>query len=65
MLRISCSEWFGLHVLSPILAEFSLAHPKIVVELLTDARLLTFSAARLISSPLSVRSPNQTSYRES
>ncbi|UWU16251.1 LysR substrate-binding domain-containing protein [Rhizobium sullae] len=48
MLRISCSEWFGLHVLSPILAEFSLAHPKIVVELLT-ARNLFRREAELVA----------------
>ncbi|MGO4351395.1 LysR family transcriptional regulator [Rhizobium sp. RAF36] len=43
MLRISCSDWFGLHMLTPVLAEFSLAHPKVSVELLTDARLLNLS----------------------
>jgi DNA-binding transcriptional LysR family regulator len=43
MLRISCSDWFGLHVLSPVLAEFSRAHPKVVIELLTDARMLSLS----------------------
>jgi len=43
MLRISCSDWFGLHMLTPVLAEFSQAHPKVSVELLTDARLLNLS----------------------
>ncbi|EPE99826.1 LysR family transcriptional regulator [Rhizobium grahamii CCGE 502] len=42
-LRLSSSEWFGAHVLAPVLAEFSLRHPKIVVELLTDSRLLSLS----------------------
>lgn len=42
-LRLSCSDWFGLHVLSPILSEFALRHPGVTVELLTDARLLNLS----------------------
>jgi len=37
-LRLSCSDWFGLHVLSPILADFANAHPRVVVELLTESR---------------------------
>jgi DNA-binding transcriptional LysR family regulator len=44
MLRLSSSDWFGAHVLSPVLAEFSVAYPKVVIELLTDSRL--FSLAR-------------------
>ncbi|MBY5644432.1 LysR family transcriptional regulator [Rhizobium leguminosarum] len=40
-LRLSSSDWFGAHVLSPVLAEFSQVHPKVVVELLTDSRLLS------------------------
>ncbi|EJZ20337.1 LysR family transcriptional regulator [Rhizobium sp. Pop5] len=42
-LRLSSSDWFGAHVLSPVLAEFSLTYPKVVVELLTDSRLLSLS----------------------
>jgi DNA-binding transcriptional LysR family regulator len=42
-LRLSSSDWFGRHVLSPVLVEFSEAYPKIVVELLTDSRLLNLS----------------------
>ncbi|MBY5706549.1 LysR family transcriptional regulator [Rhizobium leguminosarum] len=42
-LRLSSSDWFGAHVLSPVLAEFSQVHPKVVVELLTDSRLLSLS----------------------
>lgn len=42
-LRISCSDWFGVHVLSPMLATFHKNYPKIVVEILTDARLLNLS----------------------
>lgn len=40
-LRLSSSDWFGVHMLSPVLAEFSQVHPKVVVELLTDSRLLS------------------------
>ncbi|MGO7155824.1 LysR family transcriptional regulator [Rhizobium leguminosarum] len=43
LLRLSSSDWFGAHVLSPVLAEFSQVHPKVVVELLTDSRLLSLS----------------------
>jgi DNA-binding transcriptional LysR family regulator len=39
MLRISSSDWFGVHMLAPVLAEFAGLQPRIVVELLTDARL--------------------------
>jgi DNA-binding transcriptional LysR family regulator len=43
-LRLSCSDWFGLHVLAPVIAEFAELQPRVVVELLTDARL--YSLAR-------------------
>lgn len=39
MLRISSSDWFGGHLLTPVLAEFARLQPRVVVELLTDARL--------------------------
>lgn len=42
-LRVSCSDWFGVHVLAPIMVDFSKQHPKMTVELLTDARLLNLS----------------------
>lgn len=38
-LRVSSSDWFGAHLLTPVLAEFAVAQPRVVVELLTDARL--------------------------
>lgn len=38
-LRISSSDWFGIHMLTPVLAEFATVQPRVVVELLTDARL--------------------------
>lgn len=39
MLRLSSSDWFGTVMLAPILAEFGRRHPRVCVELLTDARL--------------------------
>jgi DNA-binding transcriptional LysR family regulator len=38
-LRLSSSDWFGATLLAPVLAEFSRLHPRVVIELLTDARL--------------------------
>jgi DNA-binding transcriptional LysR family regulator len=38
-LRIASSDWFGIHMLTPVFAEFAKAQPRVVVELLTDARL--------------------------
>ncbi|OJW25596.1 MAG: LysR family transcriptional regulator [Rhodospirillales bacterium 69-11] len=43
-LRLSCSDWFGTTLLSPVLAEFAERHPGVTVELLTDARI--YSLAR-------------------
>ncbi|MBA3941202.1 MAG: LysR family transcriptional regulator [Sphingopyxis sp.] len=39
LLRLSCSDWFGVTMLAPILVEFAAARPRVVVELLTDPRL--------------------------
>lgn len=44
LLRLSCSDWFGATLLSPVLAEFAELHPNVTVELLTDARI--YSLAR-------------------
>lgn len=44
LLRVSSSEWFGAHVLAPVFSRFQAMHPKICIELVTDARL--FSLAR-------------------
>ncbi len=43
VLRITSSDWFGTHVLAPVLAEFSFLHPQVTVELLTDARFFSLS----------------------
>ncbi len=42
-LRISCSDWFGIHILAPILADFRRVHPNVIVEILTDSRLLNLA----------------------
>jgi DNA-binding transcriptional LysR family regulator len=42
-LRISCSEWFGTFMLAPVLAAFAKQYPRIMVELMTDARLYSLS----------------------
>jgi len=39
ILRVSSSDWFGTLMLSPVIAAFGKRHPKVIVELLTDARL--------------------------
>jgi DNA-binding transcriptional LysR family regulator len=39
VLRLSSSDWFGVHLLAPVLAEFAALQPRIVVDLLTDSRL--------------------------
>jgi DNA-binding transcriptional LysR family regulator len=40
LLRVSSSDWFGVHILSPVIAQFMRRHGGVQVELLTDARLL-------------------------
>jgi DNA-binding transcriptional LysR family regulator len=43
LLRITSSDWFGAHILTPVLAEFSARHPQVTIELLTDSRFLSLS----------------------
>lgn len=38
LLRISSSDWFGVHVLTPVFARFLAKHPDVQIELVTDAR---------------------------
>lgn len=40
LIRTSSSEWFGVHVLAPVFARFQKRHPRVIIELVTDARLL-------------------------
>jgi DNA-binding transcriptional LysR family regulator len=42
-IRITSSDWFGVHVLTPVLAEFACLHPRVTVELLTESRFLDLS----------------------
>ena len=44
LIRTSSSDWFGVHVLSPVFAGFQKLHPRVSIELVTDARL--FNLAR-------------------
>ncbi|RQR35517.1 LysR family transcriptional regulator [Burkholderia sp. Bp9143] len=39
LLRVSSSDWFGIHVLTPVFARFLANHPGISLELVTDSRL--------------------------
>jgi DNA-binding transcriptional LysR family regulator len=43
LIRISSSDWFGRHILSPMLARFHARHRNVVVELVTDSQLLNLS----------------------
>ncbi|MBV8657727.1 MAG: LysR family transcriptional regulator [Burkholderiales bacterium] len=43
-LRVSSSDWFGVHVLTPVFAQFMRQYPQVSVELITDSRL--YSLAR-------------------
>ncbi|MFM0322630.1 LysR family transcriptional regulator [Caballeronia glebae] len=38
LLRVSSSDWFGVHVLTPVFARFLAKHPHVSIELVTDAR---------------------------
>jgi DNA-binding transcriptional LysR family regulator len=42
-LRLSSSDWFGAHLLTPVIAEFGARHPGVLVELITDARVVSLS----------------------
>lgn len=43
-LRVTSSDWFGVHVLTPVFARFAEVHPDVTVELVTDSRI--YSLAR-------------------
>src|ERR1700756_1759511 len=38
LLRVSSSDWFGIHVLTPVFARFLDRHRQVSLELVTDAR---------------------------
>jgi DNA-binding transcriptional LysR family regulator len=43
MLRLSSSDWFGAHILAPVIAAFGTMQPHVVVELVTTASHLNLS----------------------
>jgi DNA-binding transcriptional LysR family regulator len=43
LLRVSSSDWFGLHVLAPVFARFQEKHPRVFIELITESRLLNLA----------------------
>jgi len=43
LIKIAASDWFGVHVLTPQLSDFAAFHPRIRIELLTDARLVNLA----------------------
>lgn len=43
MLRITASDWFAEHVLTPVIAEFAREYPRVTIELLTDTRFLSLA----------------------
>lgn len=43
LLRVSSSDWFGAYLLAPVLSDFAKLQPRVVVELLTDARLYSLT----------------------
>jgi DNA-binding transcriptional LysR family regulator len=42
-LRVSSSDWFGIHVLTPVFATFLRNHPRLSIELVTDSRRLNLA----------------------
>ncbi|HEV3104759.1 MAG TPA: LysR family transcriptional regulator [Trinickia sp.] len=42
-LRVTSSDWFGVHVLTPVFARFLAQHPRVSVELVTDSRQYTLA----------------------
>jgi DNA-binding transcriptional LysR family regulator len=42
-LRVSSSDWFGIHVLTPVFATFLRSHPRLSIELVTDSRRLNLA----------------------
>ena len=52
--RVSSSDWFGVHLLTPVFAEFARANPRVTIELMTDARLLNLFR-RLLPGPTGKR----------
>jgi molybdate transport repressor ModE-like protein len=43
LVRVSTVEWFGAHVLAPVFAGVRTAHPGLVIELITETRLVSLA----------------------
>lgn len=43
LVRVSTTEWFGAHVLAPIFSQIRAANPGLVIELITETRLVSLS----------------------
>lgn len=43
MVRVSTTEWFGAHLLAPAFAELRLDYPGLVIELITETRLISLA----------------------
>ncbi len=43
ILRLSASDWFGAHMLRPVIADFTARNPHVTVELVTDFRLVNLA----------------------
>ncbi|TFW29210.1 LysR family transcriptional regulator [Duganella callida] len=43
LLRVSTTEWFGAHLLAPIFARFSVEHPGMTIELVSETRLVSLA----------------------
>lgn len=43
LIRVSSSDWFGVHMLTPVFATFGQRYPRVSIELITDARLFSLS----------------------
>jgi DNA-binding transcriptional LysR family regulator len=42
-LRLSSSDWFGTHMLSPVVAAFVAENPRVTIELMTESRLVNLA----------------------
>nr|WP_314546609.1 LysR family transcriptional regulator [uncultured Massilia sp.] len=43
LVRVSTTEWFGAHLLAPILAGMRIDYPKLAIELVTETRLVSLA----------------------
>lgn len=43
MVRVSTTEWFGAHLLAPVFADIRLDYPDLIIELVTETRLISLA----------------------